>query len=117
MDVIYSVNILSHLSVKKAELLNYLNSLHKSLSGLSQNAIDHPKGLTKIAQQIISERILSYSDKDVVLLVSCCIVDILRVYAPDAPYKDEEMVRVFSVIFAQLRLLSTYDKNSATVSS
>ena len=59
-------------------------------------------------------KVLGHSDKDVRLLSACCIVDILRVFAPEAPYCDEEMVRVFEVIISQIRSLSTYDIGSAT---
>jgi len=37
---------------------------------------------------------LKHASKDVQLLIACCIADVLRVYAPEAPYKDPEQVKV-----------------------
>lgn len=43
---------------------------------------------------IADEFFLTYPSTDVQLLVACCIADILRVYAPEAPYKDPAQVKV-----------------------
>lgn len=112
-DGVYEPNFLGK-SGRKGDLINRLNELHKSLIELGQDENDLPKGLQQTAAQLVSTKILGHSDKDVRLLAACCIVDILRVFAPEAPYGDEEMVRVFEVIIAQIRSLSTYDIGSAT---
>lgn len=109
---LYSVNILSSYG-KKADLITYLNQLHKSLNLLSQDVKDRPKGLKNIALQLIAPKILEHSDKDVRLLATCCVVDMLRIFAPEAPYSPEDTVKVFEVIVAQLRGLSTYDVSSS----
>jgi sister-chromatid-cohesion protein PDS5 len=98
---------------KKADLLKYLYELHNSLARLNQDAAQRPKGLESISNQLIDPKILNHSDKDVRLLTSCCLVDILRIFAPEAPFGDEEMVRVFEVIITQLRGLSNYEKDSS----
>ena len=100
-------------SSKKGELLSKLNDLHRSLSTLSQDVEELPKGLKLTSAQLVSDKILSHADKDVRLMAACCLVDILRVYAPEAPFGDDEMVSVFEVIIAQLRSLSTHDTTSA----
>lgn len=99
---------------RKGDLIIRLNALHKGLNDLSQDPNDLPKELKDIAAQLVSTKMLGHSDKDVRLLSACCIVDILRVFAPEAPFCDEEMVRVFEVIISQIRSLSTYDIGSAT---
>jgi sister chromatid cohesion protein PDS5 len=99
---------------RKGDLIIRLNALHKSLHELTQDPNDLPSGLQATAAQLVSVKVLGHSDKDVRLLSACCIVDILRVFAPEAPYCDEEMVRVFEVIISQIRSLSTYDIGSAT---
>ena len=43
---------------------------------------------------IADEFFLTYPSKDVQLLIACCIADVLRVYAPEAPYKDPGQVKV-----------------------
>jgi len=34
--------------------------------------------------------------RDVQLLVACCVADILRIFAPEAPYKSEDQVYLFT---------------------
>lgn len=41
---------------------------------------------------------LKHASKDVQLLIACCIADVLRVYAPEAPYKDPEQVKVWNYL-------------------
>lgn len=43
---------------------------------------------------IADDFFLSYPSRDVQLLIACCIADVLRVYAPEAPYKDPGQVKV-----------------------
>nr|XP_053653751.1 sister chromatid cohesion protein PDS5 homolog B-B-like [Cherax quadricarinatus] len=46
---------------------------------------------------------LSYPSRDVQLLIACCIADVLRVYAPEAPYKDPAQVKtLFMFLIKQL---------------
>ena len=99
---------------RKGDLVSRLNTLHKSLQSLSQDLSDRPSGLQATAMQLVSEKMLKHQDKDVRLLAVCCIVDIFRVFAPEAPYGDEEMVTVFDVINNQIRSLSNYEITSAT---
>ena len=98
---------------RKAELISRLKELHAELSNLGQDPEDRPKGLGQTAAHLISQRLLGHGDKEVRLLSACCIVDVLRVYAPEAPYSDAELCRVFDVINTQLRGLATNDTSSA----
>lgn len=50
-----------------------------------------------LAMHIADEYFLSYPSRDVQLLIACCIADVLRVYAPEAPYKDPAQVKVSSL--------------------
>ena len=84
---IYGVNITTGKYKNKSELINYLKELHTNLHGLSQELADRPKGLQNIALQLIEPKILNNSDKDVRLLTSCCIVDLLRIYAPEVQHQ------------------------------
>lgn len=42
---------------------------------------------------------LHHQSRDVQLLVACCIADVLRVYAPEAPYKDQEQIKTIFMFF------------------
>lgn len=110
---VFSANYLGK-ETRKGALVSKLNELHKVLKGLSQDPADRPEGLKRTAAQLISTKILGNPDKDLRLLASCCIVDVFRLFAPDAPYSDEEMVAVFDVIIAQLRGLSMHDPGAGT---
>ncbi|CAN0539669.1 unnamed protein product, partial [Scytosiphon promiscuus] len=46
-------------------------------------------------------------DRDVRLLVACCLVEVLRIYAPDAPYTEDQILATFSHIITELRGLCT----------
>eukprot|EP01038_Epipyxis_sp_PR26KG_P018271 gene18271-25711_t len=110
-DEIFGVNI-SVKYLKKIDLINYLNTLHTCLTSLSQNVRDRPKGLVETSKYLLSPKIIKHIDKDVRLLAACCCADILRIFAPEEPYQDEDTINVFQLIIAQLRGLSTYDADT-----
>jgi sister chromatid cohesion protein PDS5 len=98
---------------KKPDLVTYLCELHENLSGLLQDVMSAPRGLPTTVSHLIATKLLEHSDKEVRVLVACCLVDVLRIYAPEAPYKDADMVRVFALLVAQLRSLNTVDPQSS----
>lgn len=49
---------------------------------------------TPLAVHLVRDFFLNHESKDVQLLVACCIADILRVFAPEAPYKDPDQIKV-----------------------
>ncbi len=53
---------------------------------------------TPLAAQLAEEHFLSHQSRDVQLLVACCIADILRIFAPDAPYKDPAQIKVLLTV-------------------
>lgn len=90
----------SHLSVKaktkaaeSKELILRLKALHVALSQLSQDEEEREqlKNLKTIAGQLVSKRFLGHVDKDIRALVCCCIVDILRVFVPESPFRSIHM--------------------------
>lgn len=50
-----------------------------------------------LALHLAEEHFLTHQSRDVQLLIACCIADVLRVYAPEAPYKDPEQVKVYAL--------------------
>lgn len=56
-----------------------------------------------LALHLAEEHFLMHPSRDVQLLIACCIADVLRVYAPEAPYKDPEQVKV--IIFKIITVL------------
>lgn len=47
-----------------------------------------------LAVHLVKDFFLTHDSKDVQLLVACCIADILRVFAPEAPYKEPDQIKV-----------------------
>ena len=79
------------------ELIRRLKQLASNFQGMGQeeNAYDE---YVPLCLHLAEEGFLNHPSKDVRLLVACCIADILRIYAPEAPYKDQEQVKV-SLLF------------------
>ncbi len=58
----------------------------------------------QLAFYIASDYFLDHPSKDVRLLVACCIADVFRIFAPEAPYNNPEHVKeIFLFLTRQLR--------------
>ena len=56
-----------------------------------------------LALHLAEDHFIYHISKDVQLLIACCIADVLRVYAPEAPYKDQEQIKgIFYFLISQL---------------
>ena len=51
---------------------------------------------------LITNKLLRHAEMDVKVLVLSCIIEIKRIIAPDALYKDEQMKEIFQLILAAL---------------
>ena len=49
---------------------------------------------TPLAIHLADEHYLNHPSRDVQLLIACCVADILRIFAPEAPYKDPAQIKV-----------------------
>lgn len=97
---------------KPADLLQYLKELHTELSVLDQDVRNAPKGLYDTAISLLSPKILQNPNKEVRVLICCCLVDVLRIYAPDAPFPEPDMLKVFDLINSQIRVLQNFDQST-----
>lgn len=73
-----------------AELLRRLSTLSKELREMEQEEIDRAS-LTKVAKELAGHHLLAHKDKGVRAWTACCLVDILRLCAPDAPYTGAQL--------------------------
>lgn len=73
-----------------AELLRRLQTLFKELQAIPQDEIDQDSFL-KAAKELTSPNLLVHKDKGVKAWTACCIVEILRLFAPDAPYTGQQL--------------------------
>ena len=55
---------------------------------------------------LITEKLLRHAEMDVKVSVVSCIIEITRITAPDAPYKDEQMKEIFQLIVAACENMS-----------
>ncbi|KAG9103997.1 hypothetical protein FRC06_006261 [Ceratobasidium sp. 370] len=76
-------------------------ALHAELSSIDQDNVD-TNTLQGVRKELISTSILLHKDKGVRALAACCIADLLRLYAPDAPYTAPELKDIFQFFFRQL---------------
>ncbi|KAH8116096.1 armadillo-type protein [Phellopilus nigrolimitatus] len=82
-------------------LLKKLKALHAELAELDQDNVD-TKSLRPVCKELISTSIFLHKDKGVKAFAACCLADILRLFAPDAPYTGPELRDIFQFFFRQL---------------
>ncbi|KAK4314945.1 hypothetical protein Pmani_013813 [Petrolisthes manimaculis] len=84
------------------ELIRRLKTLAHTLQSMGQDDGAYQEYIP-LAMHIADDFFLSYPSRDVQLLIACCIADVLRVYAPEAPYKDPGQVKtLFMFLIKQL---------------
>ncbi|KAI8599735.1 armadillo-type protein [Dissophora ornata] len=89
-----------------ADLLKKLKDLHAELKTLEQEAVD-TSSLSSVTKQLIDPSIVNHKDKGVRIYAACCIADLLRIYAPDAPYTNNNLKVIFGLFVNELRHIST----------
>jgi hypothetical protein len=95
-------------AMRITDIVNELKEMHSKLAALEQEAFDdsHREQLTPIAKGLIADGLLQHSDRTVRLLSACCIAQILRLFAPDAPYSSIQLDTFFSIVLLQMRHLT-----------
>lgn len=73
-----------------ADLLRRLQSLFKEMRGMEQEENERDS-FTKVAKELASPNLLGHKDKGVKAWTACCLVEILRLCAPDAPYTGQQL--------------------------
>ncbi|KAG0057393.1 hypothetical protein BGZ83_010852 [Gryganskiella cystojenkinii] len=67
------------------ELLKKLKELQGELKDMDQGAVE-TSTMTSITKQLVDPSVVNHKDRGVRIYAACCIADLLRLYAPDAPY-------------------------------
>ncbi|KAH8090375.1 armadillo-type protein [Filobasidium floriforme] len=78
-----------------------LKELHEKLKALNQDETDI-SSLEAVRKQLIEKSILLNKDKGIKAYCACCLADMLRLYAPDPPYKDERLKDIFVFMLTQV---------------
>ncbi|CRG83690.1 Sister chromatid cohesion protein pds5 [Talaromyces islandicus] len=88
-------------AIPVADLLDRLQVLAKELSSMEQDDIDKDS-LRKVSQELASGHLLAHRDKGVRAWVTSCVVDILRLCAPDAPFTGNQLKDIFTCIVTSI---------------
>ncbi|KAK2745390.1 hypothetical protein FQN57_003733 [Myotisia sp. PD_48] len=84
-----------------AVLLQRLEELASELRTLDQEETER-ESLTKVSQELASGHLLGHKDKGVRAWTACCVVDILRLCAPDAPFTVNQLQDIFTLIIRSI---------------
>lgn len=72
------------------DLLQRLQTLAQELRKLEQEEVEKDS-LQKVSQELATAQLLAHKDKGVRAWTACCIVDVLRLCAPDAPFTGNQL--------------------------
>jgi len=72
------------------ELLRRLQTLGKELRDLEQEDVPR-EAYTHVAKELANANLLAHKDKGIRAFTACCLVDILRLCAPDAPFTEKQL--------------------------
>lgn len=91
-----------------SELTKRLKHAHTQLRDFDQDLVD-TSSLDDLAAQLRQPNLLLHKDKGVKAYAAACLVDVLRLYAPEAPYTPAQLkVRLLphlvSLSLSRLRL-------------
>ncbi|CAN9310066.1 unnamed protein product [Alternaria alternata] len=84
-----------------SDLLTRLEALHDELRTIDQEEA-HRDSLMPVAESLAHQSLLQHKDNGVRARTVCCIVDMLKLFAPDAPYPASKLKEIFSVIILKL---------------
>lgn len=77
-------------AIPVADLLSRLQNLSQELKALEQDQVERT-AFTRVAQDLASANLIAHKDKGIRAYTACCVVDILRLCAPDAPFKNAQL--------------------------
>ncbi|EOA83478.1 Sister chromatid cohesion protein pds5 [Exserohilum turcicum] len=84
-----------------SDLLTRLKALHDELRTVDQEEA-HRESLMPVAESLAHQSLLQHKDNGVRAWAVCSIVDMLKLFAPDAPYPASKLKEIFSVIIHKL---------------
>jgi sister-chromatid-cohesion protein PDS5 len=83
------------------DLLTRLKALLDELRTIDQDEA-HRESLMPVAQDLAHQSLLQHKDAGVRSWTACCIVDMLKLFAPDAPYPASKLKELFTVIIVKM---------------
>uniref|UniRef100_A0A8K9UJY7 PDS5 cohesin associated factor A n=1 Tax=Oncorhynchus mykiss TaxID=8022 RepID=A0A8K9UJY7_ONCMY len=90
--------------ISNDEVVKRLKMVVKTYMDMDQDSEEEKQQYLNLALHLASEFFLRNPNKDVRLLVACCLADIFRIYAPEAPYTSHDKLKdIFLFITRQLK--------------
>lgn len=68
-----------------------------------------------LALYLATDYFMDHQSKDVRLLVACCIADVFRIFAPDAPYTEAAQLKVRNCLYSVIGVVSVSTKNTCNM--
>ncbi|KAK5952421.1 Sister chromatid cohesion protein pds5 [Knufia fluminis] len=84
-------------AIPVADLLSRLQTLSTELRNAEQGSVD-VKDIANLANDLVNANLLGHKDKGIRAWTVSCVVDILNLTAPNAPYKNPQLRDIFTVI-------------------
>ena len=92
-----------NLSSSTAEMLGSLKKVKEKLEKTDQG---ETQGIdAKLVHSLVNPKLLRHKDVGIKALTACCLADILRIYAPNAPYSHKELLVSFYNFFMIFKLI------------
>ncbi|PVH74836.1 hypothetical protein DL98DRAFT_537088 [Cadophora sp. DSE1049] len=87
--------------IPTGDLLRRLDTLANELREMDQEEIDKDS-FTKVAKELAGQNLLGHKDKGVRAFAACCLVDVLKLCAPDAPFTPTQLKDVFTLFVTSI---------------
>ena len=86
--------------IPTSTLITRLEKLSKELADYEQQGVDLDS-LKDVAGHLAHRNYIGHKDKGVKAYAACCLVDLLRLFVPDAPFTDDQLQVGASVAHAR----------------
>ncbi|KAH8801476.1 armadillo-type protein [Xylogone sp. PMI_703] len=87
--------------IATGELLRRLDALSNELREMDQEETDK-NSLTKVAKELAGQHLLGHKDRGVRAFTACCLVDVLKLCAPDAPFTGSQLRDIFTLFITTI---------------
>nr|WJN24940.1 cohesin maintenance factor [Moesziomyces parantarcticus] len=84
-------------------LLKRVRQVRTELSEMDQDAVD-VNSLKDVCRELVTPALMLHKDKAVKAHVACCLADMLRLFAPNAPFTPAELRDIFQFFLHQLTM-------------
>ncbi|KAI2639670.1 armadillo-type protein [Hypomontagnella submonticulosa] len=98
-------------SIATGELLRRLEKLSRELVDMDQETVDK-ESLTHVAKELASPNLLAHREAGVKAFAAACLVDILKLCAPEAPFTPKQLKEIFT-LFVKTILPALWDPSNA----